>query len=117
MSVIRNQQMRAAAFAYENASDCCNDQHAEHADQLRAALKRDPSFIGEAIGNGDLTNLVEAFTTKDLQRCWDAVSDLVDEHLSAEECRARSTLRAKLFSQQSEWDVMEHLATLHGVAA
>lgn len=115
--VQRNSQLRAAAFAYESACDCCNDQHAEHADQLRAALKRDPSFIGEAIGNGDLTNLVEGFNNTDPQHCWDAIHDLVADYLKTEEARARSELRAKLFSQQNDIDALEHLAAVFGVAS
>lgn len=90
--VAQNAQYRAAAANYENQCDCCNDQRAEHDDMLRDALKADPSFIGDAIGDGDLTNLVEAFQTKDLQRCWDAVSDLVDDYLK--DCEKRNTIEA-----------------------
>ena len=116
--VARVEQFRAAAHSLESRCDCCgNDPAAERAEKLRDALTADPSFIGESIGNGDLTNLVEAFQTVDLQRCWDAVHDLVQHHLKAEESRAASALRAQLFSHQSEAAAVEYLAELHGIAA
>lgn len=112
-------QLRAAAFAYENSCDCCGNgpDTSDREAAIRDALTADPCFIGEAIGSGDLSNLVEAFTTKDPQRCWDAVHDLVADYLKDEEARARSALRAKLFSQQNDIDALEHLAAVHGVAA
>jgi hypothetical protein len=54
------------------------------ADALADAIKRDPSFIGEAIGNADLTALVEAYRKTDTQWCWDAIHDIVDAHFDAE---------------------------------
>lgn len=104
---------------YENRCDCCGNgpDTSDREEAIRNALTTDPSFIGEAIGNGDLTNLAEAFLTKDPQHCWDAIHDLVADYLKTEEARARSELRAKLFTQQDDIDALEHLAAVFGVDA
>ncbi len=104
---------------YDNRCDCCGNgpDTSDREDQIRNALTTDPSFIGEAIGNGDLTNLVEGFNNTDPQHCWDAIHDLVADYLKSEEARARSELRAKLFSQQNDIDALEHLAAVFGIDA
>lgn len=108
----RAAQLRSAAHAHDHACDCCgHDPATEYADDLREALRANPSFIGEAFG-GDLTELVAAFLSKDLQHTHDAISDLIDAHLKSEEVRATA-------SRFGEGLVtgLERLCRLHEVAA
>lgn len=99
----RNDQMQAAARNYENRCDCCgNDPEADRLDNLADAIKDNPSFIGEAIANIDLTQLVEGYKRGDLQLMWDAVSDIVDAH----------------YAEQLKYcgGSVDKLATAHGVS-
>lgn len=113
-AVLRSQQFRAAAFAHDNACDCCGHEPdtSEREEALRHALASDPSFIGEAIGNGDLTNLVEGFKNVDPQHCWDAIHDLVQDHLKSQEKR----MRVPPF-QTADLRALERLCAAHGVSA
>jgi hypothetical protein len=77
----KNDQFQSAARSYEGRCDCCgNDPEAERLEALEEAIKADPSFIGEAIANVDLTQLVASYQSVDLQQCWDAIHDIIDAH-------------------------------------
>lgn len=99
---------------YDNRCDCCGNgpDTSDREEALRHALASDSGFIGEAIGNGDLTNLVAAYKVVDPQHCWDALHDLVHEHLAAQE----KSFRTPSFVP-SDVTVLEQLCIAHGVAA
>lgn len=81
----QNDQIQAAARNYENRCDCCgNDPDTDRLEALESAIKFDPSFIAEAIGNQDLTQLVEAYQKVDHQLGWDAIYDMIDAHYKQE---------------------------------
>lgn len=86
----------------------------ERAESLRIALKADPSFIGEAIAEGDRTQLVEAFLSGDLQATHDELANMVDDWAIAEERRVER-LHRKVPSFQSPDAAMVYLCELHGV--
>ena len=96
--------------------DCCgnrsNTMNGDRMEEIRHALRSDGSFIGEAIGNGDLTDLVEGFNKVDPQATWDAIHDLVGQYLAEQE---RSL--ARTYPYPNEEEVLEKLAAVFGVAS
>lgn len=71
----------------DNQCDCCNgdESRAELIYALREAIRCDPSFIGEAIGDSDTTDLVAAYLARDGQRILDFISDAADAWLAKSE--------------------------------
>ena len=98
--------MPTPAEKYLEVGDLDSPEPAVDADALAAAIKADPSFIGEAITAADLTNLVSAYNRVDLQWCWDAIHDAVEDHFKNE---------VKRRPENTESGAVKGLARLHGI--
>lgn len=82
--------------------------HEDRSDEYRDALRRCPPFVGDALGNADLTEVVAAYLEGNHQALADAIADAVDEWLAWNE-RTRP--------EQNDEDALLALCDLLGVAA
>lgn len=91
---------------------------AERADTLRAAILADRSFIVEAIGNGDLTELADAYKEGGWADTYDALADVVASYL---QFKVTSELRRddRFSSDYPRTDLaaLENIARAWGVRA
>lgn len=118
-AVTQNITLRAAARQCDNAYpyDDTAERRGELSDELADAIKRDPSFIGEALQE-DCTALVAAYAEKDGQAALDALADMVDSWLAS---NVNSQLnRRDYFASdypRTELAALENIARLCGVSA
>ena len=115
-AVVHNTRLRSAQLSYDNQSPPEGDD--DRLEYLQTAIKRDPSFIGEAIGNADLTDLAAAHLSGDAQAVADAVADLVDAWLrSSVDSQLRRTDYFASDYPRGTLAATENVARLLGVAA
>lgn len=104
-AVMQNEAMRNAQIAHDSRCDCCGSEPEDRSDEYRAALKADPSFIAEAIGDG-CEIIGAAYREGDQQAVMDAIADAVDDYLAAME---------KVTRGRSDETVLQAICRLYGV--